>query len=255
MYKSAWGAVASQLCQEAVANNMANVNTVGFKPDGMVLRGYKTRSEAQHEALRPDRRVLWQVGGGAMVAESRTALVSGPVQDTGTSTDLAILGDRGFFAVEREGAVRYTRAGNFRVDAAGFLVTADGGWRVLDDGGSEIQVGGPGFTVGADGSIRRLNADGEEELARLALVDFEEPGRLLKDGRTGFVAPAGVEPLEARPDSRIQQGALEMSGTNAAATMVSMIEAARSYEANMNFVRVHDQMLGKAVSEIARLGG
>ena len=254
LYKSAWGALGSQIRQEAVANNMANVNTPGFRPDWVVMRSYRTRGELQSAAARPDRQALWQVGGGGMVAETRTAHRAGPVQRTGVNTDLAILADEGFFAIERDGQRRYTRAGNFRVNPQGELVTADGGWKVIGDGGPLV-VGDANFSVDRDGAVTRIANGVPEVVGRVAVVGFEHPDRLLKAEGTAFSAPEGVEPQSARPEVRVQQGALEMSGTNAAQTLVNMIEAMRSYEANLNFVRIQDQLLGRAVTEIARLGG
>jgi flagellar basal body rod protein FlgG len=253
LYKSAWGAFGAQIRHEVVANNMANVNTVGFKPDWVAFRSYMSAGQRRGEPVRPDRRVLWAVGGGSMIAETRTALRGGPIQTTGQSTDLAILGDRGFFAVEKDGEVRYTRAGDFRVGTDGKLITADGGWHLLDDAGGHITVGGADFTVGADGQIRELGEEADE-IARIGLVDFDDPGALLKTGRALFAAPDGVGPTELASGSRIEQGALEMSSANPAETMVNMIEAMRAYEANITFVRMQDQLLGRAVSEIARVG-
>ncbi len=253
LYKSAWGAVGAQIRHEVVANNMANVNTVGFKPDWVAFRSYMSASQAAGELVRPDRRALWAVGGGSMVAETRTALRTGPIQITGLSTDLAIRGDRGFFAVEKDGEVRYTRAGNFRVGSDESLVTADGGWHLLDEGGDYIYVGKSDFSVGSAGDVRGPGEDAEE-IARIGLVDFEDPGTLVKSGRTLFTAPEGTARLEARSNSVIEQGALEMSSASPAETMVNMIEAMRAYEANISFVRMQDQLLGRAVSEIARVG-
>jgi flagellar basal-body rod protein FlgG len=255
LYKSAWGALASQIRHEVVANNMANVNTPGFRADWSVMRSFRNRGEVAGGAADPGTRVLWSTGGGGMVAETRTAHRAGPLRQTGVSTDVAILGNSGFFVVAREGQTRYTRAGNFHVDSSGYLVTADGNWRVQAQGGGDIQVNSPDFRVDTDGRIRRRTATGEEVVAQLGLQGFEDPARLIKTGDTMFTAPEAAGRLAARPESRIQQEALELSGANAAQTMVSMIEAMRSYEANMNFVRMQDQLLGRAVTEIARLGG
>jgi flagellar basal body rod protein FlgG len=255
LYKSAWGALGSQIRQEAIANNMANVNTAGFRPDWAVMRSYRSRAEQLDGAVGPQARAVWQAGGGGMVVETRTVQVAGPVQSTGVATDLAIVGERGFFTVEKDGQVRYTRAGNFRVDAAGRLVTADGGWRVLGEDGLPLEVGAADFRVDGDGRIRRTGREGEEEVGQFALADFEDPAVLTRTDGVRFAAPAGAaRPAEAG-SVRVEQGALEMSGTNAAQTMIGMIEALRSYEANLNFVRIQDQLLGRAVTEIARLGG
>lgn len=254
LYTSTWGAIASQIRHEVVANNIANVNTTAFHPDWTVLRSYPNLEEARGELSRPDRRVLWSAGGGAMVAETRTSSLSGPVRATQRSTDLAIKDEDAFFVVRRGDDVRYTRAGDFRVGPRGELLTADGGWQVMGDGGP-INVGNSNFVVDADGRIsREVPGQGAEDLGRIRLVRFERPDRLLKVGGNLYEAPEDAGIQGAGDRGGIEQYALEMSGTNAAEAMVQMIEAFRAYEANVQFMRSADQLLGQAASGIARLG-
>ena len=253
MYVSAWGAIASELRHEVIANNLANVNTPGFRPDWAALSSYRNLDEVGGQANGPDRWVFPAVGGGAMVAETRTAHVAGPVRQTGRSTDLAIQGGEGFFAVRRGEQVRYTRAGDFRVGPGGELVTADGNWQVLGADGP-LNVGDADIQVGRDGRISRVRNGVSEDLGQLQVVRFDHPERLVKAGNSQFAAPEGAGPQPVGDDLAVEQGSLEGSGTNAAEAMVRMIEANRSYEANMQLLRVHDQILGRAVSDIARLG-
>jgi len=253
LYTSTWGAIASQIRHEVIANNIANVNTTAFHPDWTVLRSYPNLEEARGELSRPDRRVLWSAGGGAMVAETRTSSLSGPVRATQRSTDLAIKDEGAFFVVRREDAVRYTRAGDFQVGPRGELLTADGGWQVLGENGP-INVGDSDFAVDVNGRIsREVIGQGSQDLGQIRLVRFEHPDRLLKVGGNLYEAPedAGVQ---GAADCGVEQFALEMSGTNAAEAMVQMIEASRAYEANVQFMRSADQLLGEAASQIARLG-
>jgi flagellar basal body rod protein FlgG len=254
LYVSTWGAIASELRHQTIANNLANVNTTGFRADWSALSSYKNLDEARTAAARPDRRVLWAVGGGAMVAETRTAHQAATVRETGRSTDLAIQGSAGFFAVQRGDEVRYTRAGDFRVGPRGDLQTADGTWQVQAEGGGPLVAGGPDVYVGRDGSVARVQNGVREELGRIRLVRFDHPERLVKTGGTMFQASedAGLRP--GGEEVQLEQGALEGSGTNAAESMVQMIEAFRNYEANMQFMRAHDQLLGQAASNIARMG-
>lgn len=252
LYVSTWGAIASQMRHDVVANNLANVNTTGFRADWATMTSYSNAEELRREAARPDRQVLWAVGGGGMVAETRTAHVPGPVHATGRSLDLALNGSNAFFALQRNGEVRYTRAGDFKVGSQGELVTSGGDWQVQCD--SQVNLGGDNVTIGRDGTISRVVAGVKEDLGKLRLVTFDNPERLVKVGQTQFIAPADANLRPAGEDITVEQGCLEGSGTNAAESMVQMIEAFRSYETNMQFMRVHDQLLGRAVSDIARLG-
>jgi flagellar basal body rod protein FlgG len=254
LYTATWGAIASELRHEVVANNLANVNTPGFRPDWSSMSSYRNREEVGAELSRPDRRVLWTVGGGAMLAATRTLHQAGPTQETGRRTDLAIEGSAGFFAVTRGEEVRYTRAGDFRIGARGELVTADGAWQVQGADGGPILVGNTEFVVGRDGTVSRMRSGVAEQVGQLRLASFDRPDRLIKTGETMFHAPEDVAPRVGGEDVTVQQGFLEGSGTNAAEAMVQMIEAFRSYEINMQFVRVHDQLLGQAAGNIARLG-
>lgn len=255
LYVSAWGAMASQMRQEVVANNMANVNTTGFRADWASMRSYKNLDELHGEPATAGRQVLWTVGGGAMVAETRTSFKPGPTHFSGRPADLALEGDRNaFFEIERGGVKRYTRAGNFSISPRGELMTSDGNWRVSGEGGSGgVNVGSSDFEVARDGTVtdKRTN----DAIGRVRVVTFDRPDRLVKTDGTAFTAPedAGLKP--AGENASVEQGYLEQSSTNAAEAMIGMIEALRSYEANMQFVKMHDQLLGQAVSQIARLGG
>lgn len=254
LYTAGWGAVAARLHQEVVANNMANVNTSGFRSDWASMRSYKNLEELRGAPPTAGRQVLWTIGGGAMVAETRTSFKPGPVAFTGRTTDLALEGDRNaFFEIERGGVRRYTRAGDFAVSPGGELVTSDGGWRLAGaGGGGGVNVGSREFVVGRDGTVTdKLTG---EAVGRVRVVRFERPDRLAKVDGTAFAATEEAGPQTAGDTAAVEQGFLEQSATNSAEAMIGMIEALRTYEANMQFVRMHDQLLGRAVSEIARLG-
>lgn len=254
LYTSAWGALASQLRHEVIANNIANVNTTGYRPDWSVLRSYPNLEELAGKPERPDRKVLWSAGGGGMVAETRTTGRSGPVRWTGRDADLALHGDDGYFVLEREGVRHFTRAGDFTLNGKGVLVSADGSWTVQGESGP-LALGRTDFTVGADGTVSQLDDNNEQQVVgRLQLVRFEHPDQLVKVGENQYEAPEEAGLAAAGDRVSVEQGALEMSGTNAAEAMVQMIEAFRAYEANMQMVRAQDGLLGQAVSQIARIG-
>jgi flagellar basal-body rod protein FlgG len=156
--------------------------------------------------------------------------------------------------VEREGTVRYTRAGTFQVSADGRLVTADGAWQLLGAGGGPLRVANADFAVGRDGTVTDPRTG--EEFGTVRVVSFGRPHLLEKRGQTLFAAPEAAGPVQAAgAEAGVEQHALEMSGTNGAEAMVRLIEAQRAYDANLQMLRAQDQMLGRAATEIARLGG
>jgi len=248
-YTSAGGAVTQGIRHGVVANNLANVDTVGFRRDVTVISTVPPEGERAGLPLLERSRLFESLGGGALPTTTHTVHEPGKMRQTGRPLDVAIAG-AGFFRVRRaNGSLAYTRAGNFRLAPDGRLLTADGLSEVLGDGGSAIQLPDENVQIGRDGAIRRDGA----ELGRLGLVRFAEPSRLEKVGENLFVAGARAEGGIGAGEVEVQQGQLEISGANAMESMVAMIEALRAYEANMSFIRIQDQTLARAVADLGRL--
>ena len=243
MYISAEGALAQSLRMETIANNLANVDTTGFKQD---LASFQARyAEEAASGLAPaGDGVIPDVGGGIMVRESGTDFSPGPMKNTGVDTDLAIRG-RGFFLVDNNGEQMLTRAGNLQQTPEGMFVTGDGK-PVLSEEGAPIFSSGP-WQFNEDGTI--FMPDGA---ARLALVEPESLGDLVKVGDNLFRSLGPVQPVPNEIRS-VARGFLEGSGVNSVSAMVEMIETTRAFEANVNMIRNHDQTFGTLLSRVLKV--
>jgi flagellar basal-body rod protein FlgF len=245
VYISAEGARAQSLRLETIANNLANVDSVGFKRDLAVLQA-RYAEEIEQGLDFPGSGSINDVGGGVTVAGTLTDFSPGTLKRTGIPTDMAIQGE-GFFVVEKEGQQHLTRAGNFLLDPNGVLKTQQG-YPVLNDAGQPINIDptiGP-WQLTPDGGIQQAG-----NVTYLALVRPESLGDLAKTGENLFVPLAetlGVPPAERRVVGEY----LELSGVRPTSEMMEMIEASRAFEANVNLIRSQDQMFGSLVGRLLR---
>lgn len=243
IYTAASGMVAESLRNDVTANNLANVNTAGFKKDVAVSRDFASVLIQRINDGEPAP-VIGTLGSGTQIDEVATIQSTGSVRQTGNDFDLAIEG-KGFFVVQTPNGLRYTRNGSFTKSAQGELVTTEG-YRVMGQNGP-IAVNGTKLTVSGDGTISVDGIAGN----RLQVVDFPDERQLTKEGNSLFIAPNGVQ---AQPTtSNIQQGYLEMSNVNVVAEMINMISGFRAYEVNSKSVQAHDQLLDKAVNEVGKV--
>jgi|Deesub1362A_J573_1020465.scaffolds.fasta_scaffold00029_28 flagellar basal-body rod protein FlgG len=243
VYISASGMLAAQAWLDTVAHNVANVNTTGYRRQAVTFAPYLQAAVLRHE------KGLWPIGRTGLGVKTEalvTDLSVGPMTETGRSADLALDGD-GFFTVEREGGLLYTRAGSFTVNEDGYLVTRAGD-PVLGEHGP-LYVGDSNFTVTPDGRV--LSSAGEE-LDRLLLTTL--PGGEKGFARTpdGYLV-VGAGETEPTPDTRVRQGFLEGANVNLAEEMVDLLVAARTYTANQRLVRTHDALAEKAINQVGAL--
>ncbi|MDN5346770.1 MAG: flagellar basal-body rod protein FlgF [Clostridia bacterium] len=249
LHLAATGMLVQQLRQEVISNNLANLNTGGYKEDVTALRSFP---EVLMERLEGQaaRMPIGITHYGVALDEVVTRFDPGPLVETGHPTHLALVDSRGgpaaFFAVQVGEEVRYTRNGEFHVNDQGFLVTAEG-YPVLGQGGP-LQVGQGEFQVDAAGTIWR---DGEE-LDRLQIVSFADQRRLIKTGANLFAAPPEAGAQEAG-GVRIRQGWVEKANVNLVREMTDMLAAMRAYEASQKMIQAQDEALGKAVNEVGSL--
>jgi flagellar basal-body rod protein FlgF len=243
MYISAEGALAQSLRLETIANNLANVDTTGFKKDLALFQARLAEEPARGLAPAGDGSVN-DIGGGVKPCESATDFSPGPMKNTGIETDLALRG-RGFFMVDKHGEQMLTRAGNFTRRPDGMLVTPDD-YPVLSEDGTPIILNGP-WMFSENGTLATSDA-----VFRLAIAEPESLGDLAKVGENLFRPLAKVGPL---PEGlrTVAQGMLEGSGVNPVREMVEMIETTRAFEANVNMIRHHDQSFGTLISRILKV--
>jgi flagellar basal-body rod protein FlgG len=247
---------------DVVANNLANVNTSGYKKDETIFTpfhkilihrlydNYIITSEGPLDK-RPKVGLL---GTGVGIDEIATLFSQGPIQKTDNEFDLAISGN-GFFTIEGpNNKIFYTRNGTFTIDAQGFLVTKDG-YKVLGLKGY-IQIAKGYFHVQENGKvITTATPDWKspQEVDLLKIVDFKDKRGLKKVGDTLFEATefAGKPQIMSQP--KILQGYLEKSNVNPIEEMVKMIEIQRIYEISQRTVISFDDTLRTAVTEVGRV--
>lgn len=215
-----------------VSNNLANVDTPGFKKETV------TFDEMLYQANRSRQRV----GKGLRI---NTIHQQGAVQKTDAPLDLAISGD-GFFRAQTPAGVRYTRAGNFQRNNEGLLVTANG-YPVLGEAGP-VTITGTKVDVASDG---RLFVDGTQT-NRLTVVTAD-PTALKKEGENLFRLADGAAE-EASPNFQLLQGHLEKSNVNTVTEMTEMIDLYRAYEGQQKMIQAVDALDTLAVSKVGSLG-
>lgn len=243
LYTGASGMIAETVRTDATANNLANVNTAGYKKDVAVntefgeMLLYRVNDGNNTQAV-------GSLGRGTQIDEIATIQAQGATRQTGNDFDLAIEGP-GFFAVETPAGVRYTRNGTFAKNVVGDLVTQDGN-RVLGQNGP-VRINGNTMTVTETGQILvdDLPAD------QLQLVGFADEQQLTKEGSSLYAAAPDLQPQPAA--GRVLQGHIEGANVNVVAEMVNLINSYRTYEANAKTVQSQDQILDKAVNEVGRV--
>ena len=246
LYLSAEGAQAQARRLEVIANNLANVETTGFKRDVPTFQA-RLAEAMQRGTDRPGSRSKNDVGGGVKLYDVETDFSSNSLRATKVPTDFAVNGG-GFFQVKGPGGETFlTRAGDFHLDARGRMLTSEE-MTVLDESGSEIVIDGTKpWELQAGGRIVQDGAD-----YALGLVQPQSLGDLVKVGNSLF-RPLGPTAPVATDLRDIRQGYLEQSGVNPTREMVKMIETSRAFEANTRLIQHQDSMISSLISRV--LGG
>ncbi|MBI5445543.1 MAG: flagellar basal-body rod protein FlgG [Deltaproteobacteria bacterium] len=258
MLRALWTAAAGMNCQQVnvdvIANNLANVNTAGFKrsrPDFQDLLYQNLRSAGTVSNAGAQFPVGSEVGLGARVISTEKNFSQGDFRQTGNPLDLVIEGN-GFFQVTMpNGTTAYTRAGTFKLDSQGRLTTSEG-WVVAP--GITIPSTTSEITVGSDGTVSARNAEtGQiEDLGTpLEIARFSNPAGLQSVGHSMFLAtPASGEPITGQPGTAglgsINQGFVEMSNVSVVEEMVNLIAGQRAYEVSSKAIQASDEMLQMA---------
>jgi flagellar basal-body rod protein FlgF len=239
-YAACAGMVSRIEALDTVANNLANVNTPGFRASRNVFGSLLTTAgNAPISVLNQDMND-YGVLSGTELDNSQGAL-----SKTGNDLDFAIEGP-GYFAVQTAGGLVYTRAGNFRVSPTGRLVTAQGD-AVMGENGP-LAIAGQPMAVSADGTITVNGAIA----GRLKVVEFPAGTQMTGAGETYYAAPPGS--AVASSHSRVQQGMLEDSNVNPLAGMVELITAQRDLESMRNVLTLFSGEMDKtAVQDLPRV--
>ena len=250
LWTSATGMQAQALNLDVISNNLANVNTSGFK---------KSRAEFQdllYETIKPagtsssqDSQVPTgiQIGHGARPSTVLKIFTQGDMENTNNELDLAIEGDGFFKIIQPNGETAYTRDGAFKLDRDGRIVNSDG---FALEPEITIPTDAVSIAVGMDGTVSVLQAGDStpSEVGTIELARFVNPAGLVSTGRNLYLtSEASGDEMSGIPGEdglgSLAQGFLEMSNVSVVDEMVSMITAQRAYETNSKSIQTADEML------------
>ncbi|HXX03263.1 MAG TPA: flagellar basal-body rod protein FlgF [Xanthobacteraceae bacterium] len=234
---------------DIIANNVANIDTTGFKGNSASFSQYLMPGAKDGQFSGKDQRVSF--------VEDRASWIDfspGALQHTGNPLDVAVDG-KGYFVVQTPaGQQRYTRNGSFAINASGQLVNSEGD-QVLGTGGPiTFQVTDHDVTIAANGIITVRDGSGTVSAPRgqLQLVNFDQPNRLQKDGASKFLAPAGVNANPAPSATHVVQGALERSNVRPIVEMARMIEITRNYSDIAAILQQQGDMRRNSLQQLAQ---
>lgn len=248
LYSSAAGMQSQQLNLDVVANNLANVNTSGFKKSKIEFQDLlyqTTRSPGADAGAGNQVPTGLQIGHGSQPVATAKIFTTGELKETGERLDVAIQGD-GFFEVQMpDGSRAYTRAGALKQGSDGRITTSDG--LPLQNGFQPIPTGTTAITIAPTGEVTTTTSSGSPSF-RVQLVRFPNAAGLESIGRNLFKeTPASGSPELGNPGENgfggLAQGYLEMSNVKVVEEMVNMIIAQRAYEVNSKAVQASDEMM------------
>ncbi len=253
LYTSATGMKAQEMLIDNTANNLANVNTAGFKRSHLSFADlmYSTLKQPGTEVATGQQTPTgMQIGSGVRPVGTAKVFTPGNIEPTNNPLDVSVEGD-GFFAVQLPNQqTRYSRAGAFRLDSTGQMVTTDGyllNPPITIQNGIDLST----INIGADGTVSGSMAgtpDSVVTLGQLQLARFSNPAGLSSEGGNLYAAtPASGTPILSNPGTNgmgfLRQGALEGSNVEVVGELISLISAQRAYEINSRAIRAGDEML------------
>jgi flagellar basal-body rod protein FlgF len=230
-----------------VANNIANVNTTGYKSDTAIFEEYLKSAAHMDDFEGADRRVSFVVDRATVHDFGQ-----GPVERTGNPLDLALDGNA-FFVVQVNGQDRYTRNGAFQINNQGQLVTNDGFPVMGANGPVTFQSGDQDIAIARDGTItvrEGNNTNIDSVRGKLRVVSFERPQSLSKQGANLFVAPNGAVANQAT-NFGVRQGSIEKSNVNGVSEMAKMIEVMRAYTGIANLIQQLNDVRKASIERLA----
>lgn len=222
---------------EIESNNLANINTAGYKRQILTSRqqSFEDTLAAKLNIKDPFQKGDQARVSGVIPLESVTDFTAGSIQSTGNDLDVALRNPQDFFVINTPQGQQYTRAGNFTLNAAGEIVTPDGA-QVVGDGGALVATGGP-VTIAEDGSVLVNNA----RVGRLQVVRVDEPASMERVGSTRFKVPQGGR-RGTEVDPEVVPKSLEMANVSSVSSMVELMSAQRRFDMATKAIQTSDQL-------------
>lgn len=250
LFTASSGMSAQQLNIDVISNNLANVNTTGFKKSNLDFEDllYQTLRQAGSPVIDGAQIPTGiQVGQGVRPVATQKIFTQGQYKRTDNPLDVLIEGDGFFQVLMPDGTLAYTRSGAFKRDGEGRLVTSDGFYIepqiIIDPEAAEVGIATDGTVT-----IRRNGEEAIETVGQILLTRFSNPAGLENIGRSLFrITAASGEPFVGTPGldglGALNQGSLEMSNVQVVEEMVNMIVAQRAYEVNSKVIQTSEDML------------
>jgi flagellar basal-body rod protein FlgF len=233
---------------DIIANNVANIDTTGYKADNAAFAEYIMPRASDGQFPGKDRHVSFVQDHSSWIDFS-----PGAIERTGDPLNVAIDGP-GYLAVQTARGQRYTRNGALAVNASGQLVTSEGDPVLGDSGPITFQATDHNVAISPSGivTVREGSSSGDSPRGRLQLVSFDQPNRLQKDGGSTFTAPNGVNANPAGPNTRLVQGAIERSNVHAVGEMARMIQITRNYSDIAAILQQQGDQRRNALSQLSQ---
>jgi flagellar basal-body rod protein FlgG len=248
LYSAAAGMESQQMNLDVISNNLANVNTTGYKMSKLQFQDllYQTiRAAGSDQGAGNQLPESLQIGQGSMPVSTERIFTQGELTQTGGNLDVAIQGN-GFFEVQMpDGTLAYTRDGSFKSNSQGIIVTSDG--YPVQGGFQPVPAGTTNITISASGQVTYTTASGTTN-SQIQLARFNNPGGLDALGHNLYKETTASGTAELGDPSQngfggLQQGYLEGSNVSVVQEMVNLILAQRAYEVNSKAVQAADQMM------------
>jgi len=240
--------IALQRELDVVANNIANVNTTGYKADNVTFGEYVMPVARANNFRSGDRQVSFTQDRTTWLDQSQ-----GPVVQTGNPLDIAMSGNT-FLTVQTPAGERYTRNGSLQINAQGQLVTSEGLQVIGQAGPIVFQPGDREISISTDGavSVREGANTTDTQRGKLKFASFTDPRMLLKDGTSTFRPPNGMQ-VDTPTAVRINQGAIEKSNVRSVVEMTRMVEVTRTYTQVAQLLQQHSDMRRTAIQQLAEV--
>ncbi|MEM7681713.1 MAG: flagellar hook basal-body protein [Planctomycetota bacterium] len=255
LYLSASGVLANTHRQDVFANNLANVETAGFKPMLADVRQRPAESVEDRLPFRDRHPKLDRLGGGVLVEPRGAAFSAAVAQQTNRPLDAALRDDDTFFSVEvslgqGRTQTRVTRDGRFMVDQAGLLTTT-AGHRVLGEDDRPIAIDPQAGAVAVDDQGRLLQNG--QEVARLGVARVDNPGSTLRPAGDNTFAFLTDDPRALADGFELAPGHIEASGANPITTLMQVVSSSKSAMGNASMIRYQDAMIDRAVNTLGKV--
>ena len=251
------GLDAQNMRMQVIANNLANVNTTGFKRDraNFETLAYQLITQPGAPSSSENRYATGlNLGTGVAIQDTARIDTQGTLNATGNTLDMAIQGDGYFQVLMPDGRTAFTRAGNFNLSAEGTIVTSDG---MPIQPQLQMPANTTAITVGADGTVS-ATVEGQSEPTEVGKIETARfvnaaglqsiGGNLLVETASSGAAQVGAPGTEGR--GMVKSGMLEASNVNVVEELVDMIETQRAYEVNSKMIQATDEMLRNATQQL-----